>query len=74
MMLWLWCRQAAIAPIRPLPWELPYTVDVALKKKDKDKQNKTKQNTFKVGTVDYWPGKPSGHMTFTLGGSSGNEG
>ena len=24
MLLWLWCRPAAAAPIRPLAWELPY--------------------------------------------------
>ena len=23
-LLWLWCRPAAIAPIQPLDWELPY--------------------------------------------------
>ena len=23
VLLWLWCRPAAIAPIRPLAWELP---------------------------------------------------
>ena len=22
-LLWLWCRQAAVAPIRPLAWESP---------------------------------------------------
>ena len=31
--LWLWCRPAAIAPIRPLAWELPYALGVALKRK-----------------------------------------
>ena len=29
----LWCRPAAVALIRPLAWELPYAVVVALKKK-----------------------------------------
>ena len=29
--LWLWCRLAAAAPIRPLTWELPYGAGVALK-------------------------------------------
>ena len=29
-LLWLWCRQAAIAAIRPLAWELPYAAGVAL--------------------------------------------
>ena len=31
-LLWLWYRLATIAPIRPLAWEPPYTVGVALKK------------------------------------------
>ena len=30
-LLWLWGRQAAVAPIQPLAWELPYAVGVALK-------------------------------------------
>ena len=34
-MLWLWCRPAAAAPIRPLVWELPYAMGVALKVKKK---------------------------------------
>ena len=25
-LLWLWCRLAAAAPIKPLAWELPYAV------------------------------------------------
>ena len=37
VLLWLWCRLAAAAPIRPLAWELPYAVGAALKKK-KEKQ------------------------------------
>ena len=32
-LLWLWCRLAAAAPIKPLAWELPYAVGVALKEK-----------------------------------------
>ena len=31
--LWLWCRPAAVALIRPLAWELPYAMGVALKSK-----------------------------------------
>ena len=57
-LLWLWCRPAAIAPIRPLAWEPPYAADVALKrqktsllgllakikcKKTKDKEKPPKQ-------------------------------
>ena len=36
-LLWLWCRQAAIAPIRPLAWEAPYALGAALKKKERKK-------------------------------------
>ena len=34
-LLWLWCRQAAVALVRPLVWEPPYATDAALKKKAK---------------------------------------
>ena len=38
-LLWLWCRPAAVAPIKPLAWEPPYAVGVALKgQKDKKKK------------------------------------
>ena len=37
-LLWLWRRPAAIAPIQPLAWELPYAAGVALKRQ-KAKQN-----------------------------------
>ena len=33
MLLWLWCRPAAIALIRPLAWEPPYAEGSALKNK-----------------------------------------
>ena len=32
VLLWLWRRLAATALIRPLAWELPYAVGVALEK------------------------------------------
>ena len=48
MLLWLWCRLAAVAPIGPLAWELPYAAGAALKKK---KQNKTKKPPQ---TTDVW--------------------
>ena len=32
VLLWLWHRLAAIAPTRPLAWEPPYAVGMALKK------------------------------------------
>ena len=40
VLLWLWCRPAAVAPIHPLAWELPYAAGTALKKqKEKKKAN-----------------------------------
>ena len=35
VLLWLWCRPAAEALIRPLVWELPYATGVALKRRKK---------------------------------------
>lgn len=35
LLLWMWCRLAAVASIRPLAWEPPYAVGVALKTKKK---------------------------------------
>ena len=38
VLLWLWCRLAAVAPIRPLAWELPHAAGEALEKnKSKNK-------------------------------------
>ena len=34
-LLWLWCRPAATAPIRPLAWKHPYAVGAALKRQKK---------------------------------------
>ena len=36
--LWLWCRPAAAPPIQPLPRELSYATDVALKGQKKKKK------------------------------------
>ena len=38
-LLWLWCRPAATAPIRPLAWEPPY----AMKRQQTNKQTNKKQ-------------------------------
>ena len=37
LLLWLWCRPAAVAPIRGLAWEPPYAMGVALKSKKRKK-------------------------------------
>ena len=38
VLLWLWYRLAAAAPIQPLAWEPLYAVGAALKKKKKKKK------------------------------------
>ena len=41
VLLWLWRRPVATAPIGPLAWEPPYALGAALKKtKDKTKQRR----------------------------------
>ena len=58
-LLWLWCRLAAAAPMRPLAWELPYTVGAALKrkrkkkKKKKEKRKKEKRNSRKPSKLSW---------------------
>ena len=39
VLLWLWCRPAAAALIRPLAWEPPYAAGAALNRFKKTKQN-----------------------------------
>ena len=39
-LLWLWCRPVAMAQIRPLAWELPHAVGVALKRQKTKNKNK----------------------------------
>ena len=43
-LLWLWHRPAAVAPIQPLAWELPYAESMALKRK----KEKRKKNDYKI--------------------------
>ena len=42
-LLWLWCRPAATAPIRPLAWEPLYAVRAALEKAKRQKKKKESQ-------------------------------
>ena len=45
VLLWLRCRLAATALIRPTTWELPYAMDVTLKsKKEKEKKKEKERN------------------------------
>ena len=34
-LLWLWCRPAAVAPMRPLAWDPPYATSAALSRQKK---------------------------------------
>ena len=42
VLLWLWCRTAAVALIQPLVWEPPYAAGTALKRQ-KEKKRKEKK-------------------------------
>ena len=55
MLLWLWGRLAAAAPILPLAWELPYAIGRKKerkkegkkeRKKEKERQKRKKENLF----------------------------
>ena len=37
VLLWLWCRLAAVAPVRPLAWEPLYAEGTALKRQQQPK-------------------------------------
>ena len=49
-LLWLWHRLADTASIRPLAWESPYAVGVALKSQKKKKNPDTKTEINKTST------------------------
>ena len=52
----LWCRPAAVAPIRPLAWEFPYAAGEALKRqRTKKKREEKKRFTLWLG-VETWAG------------------
>ena len=40
VLLWLWCRLAAAAPIRPLAWEPSFAMSAALKRQKRKKGKK----------------------------------
>ena len=59
MLLWLWCSLAAVAPVQPLAWELPYTTGI-LKIKIFLKNNKIgvpvmmQWKRIRLGTMKLW--------------------
>ena len=52
MLLWLWCRLAAIALIQALAWEPPYAVGAALKNKQQQQQQKKSPTECPLGNVN----------------------
>ena len=59
VLLWLWRRPAAIAPIRSLgslAWEPPYAIGVALEKAKKKKERRKKK-------AQDWPYANGGHKS-----------
>ena len=44
VLLWLWCRLAATAPIRTLAWEPPHAAGAALEKTARQKQKQKQKN------------------------------
>ena len=42
VLLWVWCRSAATAPIGPLAWELPYAAGAAVKRQKTTMTKKVK--------------------------------
>ena len=61
-LLWLWHRLPAVVPIRPLAWELPYALGMALKKKKKKKATGIKGSKKVRGQE-----KPKGRAGVDLG-------
>ena len=56
-LLWLWRRPEATSPTRPLAWEPPYAMGMALKKKKEKKKDKKAMlfNTIYSIAVDNLP-------------------
>ena len=51
MSLWLWRRPGVTAPIRPLAWEPPYALGVALKRQKKKNHNSLKLVSLTLSLV-----------------------
>ena len=60
-LLWLWCWQAAVAPIRPLAWEPQYVFFLgdALKTNKQTKPKTKNKNKKKEKKVQLTPISPS---------------
>ena len=56
MLLWLWCRLAAAALIRPLAWELPYALGAALERKTNKQKRVRSLNLTCDKRLKFWAG------------------
>ena len=50
-LVWLWCRWAAVDPIRPLVWEHPYATGAALKKTKPSSLGRFLQRDLQVSNI-----------------------
>ena len=50
VLLWLWRRPAAAAPIRSLAWEPPYAMGAVLKRQNKKKKKRKKKRKENIGS------------------------
>ena len=55
MLLWLWCRPATAASIRPLAWDPPHAKGVALKKTDRQKERAIESIIFNGKMLNVFP-------------------
>ena len=62
VLLWLWCRLEAVVSIRPLAWEPPYAMGVALKKTKRPKKKKKKRKKKKNAKDDHSENIKRGNM------------
>jgi len=46
VLLWLWRRPATASLIRPLAWEFPYAMSVALKSREKKKRERERERKY----------------------------
>ena len=54
-LLWLWGKLAAVVPIQPLAWKLPYAAGAVLKKPKKKKNpDLVNGNLIDIESTGYW--------------------
>ena len=53
VLLWLWHRLVATAPIGPLDWEPPYAAGAAQRNSKKTKKKRNELLTWAVGTFNH---------------------